>query len=641
MIAQLKDTKRRFHDSVVWEPITKSFPVYDKDTVRTDDYSEVIVKLKDGTEVKLEENSMAIFSLAQDELNINFSNGAIQLENAQKVNLISNENKFLISNGKLTAKKVYTDLVSLKVEEGEVKLNSQGRLEEIEKNSNVRVKQERILTSEKVPFLVSPVSNYFSTNQEKYSILFKWKPVSQNSKYRLEISSAQNRQLVFQKEVTGNQIEITLPVGNYRWKLVPLSKEETPSDPAKFAVVSGKPVQILLPTLSARFVYVHSSPKILFRWVKEEFFTNYRLEISTSSDFSNIFASYNSQSEEVLVENLKVGKYYYRVIANPIFSGMQLKQSLIRDFEIQKTNIPEAIQLVSPENKKSIFLTKKDESQNTFVWKKNKEYAEYEFQIAKNSNFQELIHQELTKEHFLILKKSLPVGVYYWRVVGHFENEKISSEVRSLHIFDTQKITLINPRNQETLEEGKIEFSWKEFPFASSYLLEISYDPNFQKIFKTQMSETSSISLTLRNKGNFYWRVRVPDNKKIFSEVRELSLLPEPKIEISFPKDKEIVDVFPINELKFTWKSNVDVKSYNIEIIKIPENIKILTEKNWKKNEYLIKNLKIFKRSDYEIIITSEYQDKEKIRKLISKSNFTITLSKVSKKEEVFVVNVK
>lgn len=640
VIVQLKDTKRKFHSEVIWEPISKNFPVYNRDTIRTDEYSEVIVKLKNGTEVKLEENSMAIFSIAENELNINFSNGAIQLENANNVKLTSDENHFSIQNGKLKAVKGYTNLVSMNVQEGNVILKSKDKTETIEKNSNVKVKEEKILRSEKIPVLLSPVSKYFSTSSEQYSIQFEWNPVGPNSNYKLEISNAQTRQLVYQKIVSGNKLEISLPIGNYRWRLVPLSKEEVPSEFAKFAVISNKPIQVLSPKNNAKYVYVVHAPKILFRWVKEEFFRSYKVEISNQPDFSQILAEYNSLSGELLVEKLEQGKYYYRIIAIPILSGMQPKQSLIREFEVTSTSQPEVVQLISPENNKQIVLTKKEESQKTFVWKKNREYSEYEFQISKSSNFEDLIYQEFTKEHFVILKKNLEIGNYFWRVRGKFGNQMLSSETRSFSVVDVATISLISPLNKETLEAGNLNFNWKEYPFASSYIFELSKEANFNKILKTISNNSTSLNLTLRDNGTYYWRIKT-DNGKVSSEVREFILTPEPKIELIFPKDNEIVDLYPINELKISWNSTVTLNSYNLEIIKIPEKKTILLEKNISKKYYIIKNLKLLKRGDYELKISSDYTKNEKTKSLTSKVKFQIILSKVSTKEDIKFITPK
>lgn len=640
VILQLKDTKRKFHSEVIWEPISKNFPVYNKDTIRTDEYSEVVVKLKNGTEVKLEENSMAIFSISEDELNINFSNGAIQLENANNVKLTSNENQFSIQNGKLKAVKGYTDLVSMNVQEGNVTLKSQDKTETIEKNTNVKVKEKRILRSEKIPLLLNPVSNYFTTSSEKYSIQFQWVPVSVNSSYKLEISNAKTRELVFQKLVSEDKLEISLPEGNYRWRLVPISKEEVPSEFAKFAIVSNKPIQVLSPQNDAKYVYAIHSPKILFRWIKEEFFKSYKLEISNQPDFSQILAEYNSLADQVLVEKLEQGKYYYRIIAIPILSGMPPKQSLVGQFEVAVLSQPESIQLVSPENEKQIVLSKKEESQKTFVWKKNREYSEYEFQISKSPNFESLVYQESTKEHFIILKKNLEIGNYFWRVRGKFRNQVLDSEVRNFFVVDIAKISLLNPSHKEVLEAGNLNFTWNEYPSSISYIFELSKEPSFNKIFKTLSSNSNSVSLTLRDKGTYYWRVKT-DSGKISSEIREFTLIPEPKIEILFPKNQEIVDLYPVNELKLAWNSTVPLSSYRLEIVKIPEKKVILLEKNISKNSYTIKNLKLFKRGDYELKISADYIQNEKTKILTSTTRFTITLSKVSTKDDIKFITPK
>ncbi len=635
---KLKDTKRKYSSEVIWENVDIYFPVYENDTIRTDEFSEVVVKLKDGSQVKLNENTMAVFSFsAEDELNIGLARGGLDLESSSKAKLISDENHFEIKQGKLSVDKGYSKTVNVKVTEGEVVLDSKGKKEIIDKDSLVKVREEKILQKEKSAKLVSPVSLYVSSNQEVEKIQFEWQPYEKNSRYILEISNASNRKLIKSQKVSGNSYEISLPVGNYRWRLVPESKNEVTSSVGQFAIVSSKPLQVLFPQPNYKFASVKQKPKVIFRWVKEEFFKDYTLEISNTADFSQPILRKDSFSDELLVDNLSYGTYFYRIVAQPILAGMQPKTSEVRKFEIIQIPKPSPVELVSPENNKEIFLAK-DKILQTFVWKKNRDYQSYEFEISKHSDFQDVLYREKTTEHFVILKQELSPAKYFWRVKGDFENEWISSEVRSLVAISGEKIKLLTPLKQEIYEVGFVEFSWSEVDSTLRYVLELSKDPNFKKNVLSFNVEKNFLSLPIQEAGKYFWRVRLADStsKKLSYEIGEFTVKPEPKVEILFPKDKSKVDLFPVTEVEFRWKEIPEAISYNLELVRLPEGNIILNKKNLKQTSFTIEDLKLFKRGNYELKLTARVKTK-KGEKATSQtiSRFEVILSKVSTKEDL------
>jgi len=635
---KLKDTKRKYSSEVIWEDVDINFPVYENDTIRTDEFSEVVVKLKDGSQVKLNENTMAVFSFStEDELNIGLTRGGLNLESSRNARLICDENHFEVKQGKLSVDKGYSKTVNVRVTEGEVVLDSKGKKEIIDKASLVRVKEQKILQKEKSAKLIYPISNYVSSNQGAEKIRFEWEPYEKNSKYILEISNASTRKLIKTQKVSGSSVEISLPVGNYRWRLVPESKFEVTSSKEQFAIISSKPLQVLLPQPNFKFASVKQKPKIIFRWAKEEFFKSYTLEISNTIDFSNPIFRKDSFSDELLVDNLSFGTYFYRILAQPILAGMQPKTSEVRKFEILQISKPSPVELVSPENNKEIFLAKEKIPQ-TFVWKKNNDYQSYEFEISKNSDFQDVLYREKTTEHFVILKQELNPAKYFWRVKGNFENESLSSEVRSLVAISGERIKLLTPLKQEIYEVGFVEFSWSEVGSSLRYVLELSKDPRFKKDLLSLSVEKNFLSLPIQEPGKYFWRVRLADTsfKKLNYEIGEFTVKPEPKVEILFPKDKSKVDLFPVTEVEFRWKEIPEAISYNLELVRLPEEKVILSKKNLKTTSFIIQDLKLFKRGNYELKLTARVNTK-KGEKATSQtiSRFEVILSKVSTKEDL------
>jgi hypothetical protein len=638
VILQLKDTKRKYSSEVIWETVNVNVPVYNMDTIKTDEFSEIIVRLKDGTEVKLEENSMAVFSFSADQLNIDFSRGGIGLNNAANVKLVSDENRFYVKNGKLSANKGYSQIVDMKIQEGDIQLDSKGKKETLDKDSFVKVKQERVLQQEKVARILTPLSQYFPSSGTKEKIRFEWEPATPKSKYILEVSNANSRSIVVTKNVEGKSAELELPVGNYRWRLAPLSKEEVPVSFARFAVLSQRPLQVMLPLKDQKITVVKETPRIVFRWVKEDFYKNYKLEISNTENFQNVLVQRDSFSDETLVDHLKPGKYYYRVLAKPILGGMESKSSEVRSFEIIGAKKPTAVTLVSPLHKKEFFHDGTKETNYTFVWKKNQEYKSYEFLLSKDSNFTEIVLKETTPEHFMVVKSAIGFGQFYWKVRGVFENERIDSDVRSFHFINGQRIKLLSPLGQESYEAGNLEFSWSNVSPGSKYVLDIAKDLNFKTKLQTYTSDKNFLSLPILEPGRYFWRVRLGESNdsRIRYDLGEFKIKPEPQVTILYPLDKSQVDLSPVDEVSFSWKPLEDAKEYEMELVRLPERKSILKKTKLKKTNYLIQDLKIFKRGQYEVRVRALVFDSKGERyskETISK--FEIILSQISTKEDL------
>nr|HPI15767.1 FecR domain-containing protein [Spirochaetota bacterium] len=69
--------QRKYAEQVVWDDLAQSVPVYNYDTIRTADMSEAVVRLKDGTEIALNENSMVLLVMSSDDASVEFMRGSI------------------------------------------------------------------------------------------------------------------------------------------------------------------------------------------------------------------------------------------------------------------------------------------------------------------------------------------------------------------------------------------------------------------------------------------------------------------------------------------------------------------------------------------------------------------------------------
>ena len=73
-----REAQRKYSRQVVWESLEQSGPIFNNDTIRTGEKSEAVIRIKDGTEFTMNENSMVTGRpLDGDQLDIEFSQGSL------------------------------------------------------------------------------------------------------------------------------------------------------------------------------------------------------------------------------------------------------------------------------------------------------------------------------------------------------------------------------------------------------------------------------------------------------------------------------------------------------------------------------------------------------------------------------------
>ena len=83
---------------MIWEDVDNNSPVYVNDSIRTADLSQAVVRLKDGTTIELDENSMILLAETSGAINITFAQGTMYARRAavaeagtEKVNIVSGD----------------------------------------------------------------------------------------------------------------------------------------------------------------------------------------------------------------------------------------------------------------------------------------------------------------------------------------------------------------------------------------------------------------------------------------------------------------------------------------------------------------------------------------------------------------------
>lgn len=69
--------ERKYTEYAIWEGLRRDTPIYNHDSIRTDDDAEAVVCLDNGTRVVLGEKTLVVLSLREKKIDIGFTRGAI------------------------------------------------------------------------------------------------------------------------------------------------------------------------------------------------------------------------------------------------------------------------------------------------------------------------------------------------------------------------------------------------------------------------------------------------------------------------------------------------------------------------------------------------------------------------------------
>ena len=199
------------------------------------------------------------------------------------------------------------------------------------------------------------------------------------------------------------------------------------------------------------------------------------------------------------VTNLKFGyKYYWRARARHDLSTGQWSQ--VFNFTVTKAAVPTAPTNNSIDQVLNVKLT----------WKAVKGLLGYEYQLATDTNFTNLINGSEVDTNFVASEFTKFGGKYYWRA-------------RMRHATDTTKwcarwsfttidmVKLNSPANNATNIAVKPIFKWTKQTGIVKFELQVDVNQNFTTPYIVKISDTlTQYTLTkkLNNSTVYYWRMR-------------------------------------------------------------------------------------------------------------------------------------
>lgn len=349
-----RTAQRKFSDRMIWQDVEQNFPIFNHDSVRTDELSEAVVTLTSGTKFELDPRSMIVINLKEEEELIELEEGSVRVQSGKSVSLISAKTTLKSSSEpslfRITREATGENLVELA--KGKLKwIGSDQTGGEIQEGQKAKVGENVLIPIREEWKLIEPEDNYRifpETGEAK--IGFKWKSDPSTQVGLLEISLNRSfNPIILKKEFKGEYADANLPEGIYYWRLVSADKKKI-SEVRKFRILPNPPVTLLFPLKNTN---LEGTSLQSFRWKPSRLATGYILEISESADFKTGLRQLTVFKTSISIP-LSGGKYHWRVKS---FSNLPGTESVseARSFQVEKTEI--AQKNVEPENSSLVNAT--------------------------------------------------------------------------------------------------------------------------------------------------------------------------------------------------------------------------------------------------------------------------------------------
>ena len=606
-----KTIERKYDSDVIWNRIESGLVIRNKDTIRSGDFSDAVLTLKDNTQININENSMIYLDVSDDNVNLNFAYGSLSLAQgkngnsnlAKSIKINSGKTVLELKNTNIAIEKKGKEEINFHVKEGNVKLTNGNKEKLVNANESVNMKDKEVIVSQVNLNLIEPADNSVLTGKSKsIPVAFSWD--SKNvSKLKLEISYDPKFSRMFRTfQVSGKSFQTNLESGVYFWRVASeKGKKAANADYSpyrKIIIVSTSPPTINYPKNNQVFSYTSVLPIIDFGWNRIEIAKSYKLEISKSSNFSDVTRFVSTSNNSASVDKLEVGKYYARLEYEPLTKDLPKERSDVISFSIDAKQQVDAPTLVSNTDGQKFYKMNSDKSGVVLQVKDSPEIVKYTFQVSDSKGFVRIIHEETTNTNQIKLKDKFEKGDYYWRVSGITRDGKKTaySDAGKFTIQELQEMELISPNDRHIAElDSTISFQWKKLPCKCKFVLDVSDTPDFaqKKYSTTTNSYVQSHKFT--SEGKYFWRVTAlaeDDSVVVKSQTKSFVIETIKDVEPIYPASNNRVDMSFSDSITFKWEKNPKVEQFEFEFFhEIQGQRELVARNKTKANSYTFRDL--------------------------------------------------
>ncbi len=277
-----------------------------------------------------------------------------------------------------------------------------------------------------------------------------------------------------------------------------LGIEGIPLPPVELKIrINPLPPYIEAPARGAEF----KKKSVTFKWLKVTDAVNYRLQVATESAFKTLIIDKKDITDtEFTLENLEFKRYWFRLksIAADGYEGLW---SDALSFIILPP--PPAPPLQKPELGKEEI---------TIRWQDLGKGIHYQFQMAKDRDFQQILHTQKVEKPEITLPKPQEFGTYYVRTKA-IDADGYAGDFSMPQSFEIKPPPPPRPIiNKPEIRWKEVYVSWNDLGKGMRYYFQLSEDAEFQKLLlEKELAKPAIILPKPLEFGEYYVRVKAID----------------------------------------------------------------------------------------------------------------------------------
>ncbi len=565
-----KTAQRKYDREVVWEELENNIPIYNRDTIRTAAASEAVIELADGTKIDIGENSMIVLNFSGKAADIDFLYGSIRASqdnsaDGAALTIRTDSGAVSLSSGTdVSLAAAEGTPLSLNVTSGQASLIAAGETLALAQNESATLTGGKVNVSQNPIRLNSPEDGARRFISGKLATeLFSWETNEPNTVLEISKDASFKRPLISRR--VSNSSREQLAAGLYYWRVrvgsVP--GEFRYSETRRLGIFAVSNLVAITPANGSVFETVQESAMVNFQFSRNELANGYRLRVSRKADLTEPLIN-----EEIMANSisraLPLGEYYWQVSAR-LPEGAPSAETPVQRFSVRKAEADIIPTLRSPRQKQSLNAQALASGGFNFNWVGHPNFKEYQLVIANNRNFTEEILREKTTANFLIVRKELKAGVYFWKITAiDDQGREIASEIRTFSVEEAAAIVLLSPADGSSFASySPIDFLWKTEGYQGSWRLLIARDQEFKDVYLKLFPDKMRYSIALPDPGRYFWRITVgQEDNMLSSETRSLVITEKTyqTTTLLLPEPNSVIDMSRRDSILFRWKKVEDAE---------------------------------------------------------------------------------
>lgn len=557
--------EQRQEGSGLWVSAAKDGPVYNHDTIRTGENSSAIIKLKNNTEISLEEGSMVYVKVdsGTKKATISLKSGSIKVAQAEKADSVLLE----------------TTSGSIALEGGTVRLSGKGNRTTVRSETP---KATIVAKGSDNPVTLDAASSFDVSNQaaapvsfavteprpeavivtagKSASVPFAWTPESATKPLEVALDGAFRKNAASEPAfASGSSLE--LPAGRYWWR-IPESGES-----GSFTVMEGAESAPVSP-VGKSFIKAAESVSIPFSWTKRGEADSYRVDVFAEGSGDEPILQRTVLQRATTIDFTEAGNYSWTVTS---FYGPDRVAftSARKIFSVVTAMLP------APDAPTV--------SREIAAWKPVDGADRYELRVSADAEGAVTKYATQTGSPFASLKKTLPDGTWFVAVRAYAGNvlSPWSTPTR-YEILPPQPLVATTPAagSSVALAGGKIAFAWKDANGGSRYHLLVSRTADLANPVAEANPHRSDCAVPFPAgipAGNYFWKVTLIDSFGAVTSESPVSsftvLAPPPSPKPVSPAKGAVLEINAIDALRFTWEATGEGDTYIVNLYRMTGGI--------------------------------------------------------------------